>query len=100
MDRMKGYQGINTSLVDVGIPAHQFDGSNQFVFTPSHVFIVPTDRVTFDVKLCEQVPLVIPVTCNTCPLFAAVKELVLKLAAPLALALTPVTGVCAAPLII
>ena len=82
------------------MPAHQFDGSNQFVFTPSHVLLVPTASVTFCAKLCEQMPFVIPVTCNTCPLFATVNAVVLKLAAPLPFAFMPVTGVCATPLMV
>ena len=71
---------------------------------PVKVGLEFTLRVTFCVNEVEQFGValvtVIPVICNVCPLLAAVRLADVKLAAPPALATTPVTGVCAAPLIV
>ena len=62
-----------------------------------------TLNVTFCVNEPEQfgvaLMVVIPVTCNICPLLAPVRLAEVKLAAPPALATTPVTGVWADPFI-
>jgi hypothetical protein len=50
-------------------------------------------------QLGEALVTVIPVICKVWPLLATVRLAEVKLAAPPALATTPVTGVCAVPLI-
>ena len=62
-----------------------------------------TLNVTFCVKDLLQLGVVLVVVmlviCKVCPLLADVNAVVVKLAAPEALATTPVTAVCATPLI-
>ena len=70
---------------------------------PVNVEVGFTLNVTFCVNDAEQfgvaLVVVIPVICNVCPLLAAVRLAEVKLPAPLALATTPATGVCAVPFI-
>ena len=88
------------------------DNVRVVLFVPVHTVALPamvpptevglTLMVTFCVKEAVQFGValvtVMPVICSVCPLLAAVSAAEVKLAAPELLAITPVTGVCAVPL--
>ena len=87
-------------LIVAALPEHTVDDCVAPVkvgigFTAITIFCANTPA-----QLGVELVIVTPVINKFCPLFVLLKATVLKLALPVASATTPVTGVCAVPLML